>query len=883
MTPPTNTHLVKQLAFIGIAGALMSQTSTSLADNAIAFQIDPYNQHQVPAGGLDAIGGRGDWFLSNGELCGIVSDSSHQTYLSLHGGVLVDLWHCSLGNDQWATHHPQFNLDKEQIPKTTHIVAHSDTQSAALTVEAQAQGIQLKTRYQLSDSNPHSLLVTTELQRLQEGLPLNLFGGVTLHPRGALAPFTIDSTQQEFSRGFKQPLVDTTKQGDIISTVAVADLQVLVGSRHLSPGISYGIRQIDAYKVDDEGQKEQLKAFLMSGESFTLNGFFSEAFWDFSRKPSIYSFIRGQFMDLAIGEKLVIEQEILVGDKADVATITDQIYTGATLWGRLDTADAGITVSGISNPEYGEQQFSFVRPDKQGNFELRLPAHIQSVELNIQTPWGTTQKHIVIDKERVNTGYMTTGGMATIKLPRGEPMTLTFVPVDGSPTPIFSDELTGLSVGDKRVMSGSMSHHLSLSGSRHDPRSVTLAPGKYQVFASRGIEFDINQASIEVAAGETEDLNIAAPLRAVNSQGLVSADFHVHSGVGFDSSLAPKQRVIDFVAQGAEILVPTEHNISYDLQPVIDELRLNHQVITFPGVELTSMIHSSAAPHSTGHSNVFPISANEHQFMGGTISIENKRLGHLIHDYKTTYPDSIFQLNHPRLQAYDSDIAYFNHLSQGDSYDPTKPIHQPPNLSLVEPLSGSSYRDIDFDAIELLSGEAMDSYELVRQDWFSLLNQGIYKVATANSDSHASAHLVAMPRTYLLVDNDQLEHITPDVVVRAIKNGKVFGTTGPLLRVALGATLPGDTHHGNSGTLTIRADAPDWIDASSARIFINGTLYKTLAIDKGQAVEEELAFDNDSYITVEVSGKASDEYRLIAPGFTPFAFSNPIFVAVPSQ
>ena len=48
----------------------------------------------------------------------------------------------------------------------------------------------------------------------------------------------------------------------------------------------------------------------------------------------------------------------------------------------------------------------------------------------------------------------------------------------------------------------------------------------------------------------------------------------------------------------------------------------------------------------------------------------------------------------------------------------------------------------------------------------------------------------------------------------------------------------------------------------------------------GTGKRVDLAFEKDSFITVEVIGDASEDYDLVAPGFYPLAFSNPIFIDV---
>jgi hypothetical protein len=43
-------------------------------------------------------------------------------------------------------------------------------------------------------------------------------------------------------------------------------------------------------------------------------------------------------------------------------------------------------------------------------------------------------------------------------------------------------------------------------------------------------------------------------------------------------------------------------------------------------------------------------------------------------------------------------------------------------------------------------------------------------------------------------------------------------------------------------------------------------------------VELPLRFERDGFLTLEVTGEATGDYALVAHGFVPFAFTNPIFV-----
>jgi hypothetical protein len=64
-------------------------------------------------------------------------------------------------------------------------------------------------------------------------------------------------------------------------------------------------------------------------------------------------------------------------------------------------------------------------------------------------------------------------------------------------------------------------------------------------------------------------------------------------------------------------------------------------------------------------------------------------------------------------------------------------------------------------------------------------------------------------------------------------------------------------------------------------VFVNGALEGRLDLSESRELSLPLHFAGDAFVTVEVEGAVEDAdsiYAALAPGFTPFAFTNPIFV-----
>ena len=165
-----------------------------------------------------------------------------------------------------------------------------------------------------------------------------------------------------------------------------------------------------------------------------------------------------------------------------------------------------------------------------------------------------------------------------------------------------------------------------------------------------------------------------------------------------------------------------------------------------------------------------------------------------------------------------------------------------------------------------------------RRDWFALLREGHYKVATANSDSHEGRQLVAYPRNYLALAADSPGEVDALSLATAVRSGHLYGTTGPLLWVDLDGVPPGGVFKGQGATLRVRVAHAPWVPVDEVRVWRDGELWQTAAIPPNGMLTFDVQAQADGYLFVEVSGQAGGLYAIVAPGLQPFAFANPVFI-----
>ena len=839
-----------------------------------AERIGPANIARVRVGGPDAIAGVGDWALGNGTLCAAVADPGHETVLSTSGGTLVDVGHCGRADDHFHLLQPLFNFSRKNIPPTQEIRAELEGGEARIVTGGVRDGLRFETVYSVDGRRPRTLRVVSRLSREARGEGFFIFGDVILHGVASLQAFTAHVGRPEHSPGFVHPAVDPDGTLSMVRGIRWADLQVLVGGEVPEPGVAYGVRVHEPRIERRDGTPEPLPFLALNGKSFSLLGVLANPLWLGGQDGlGLLELAQVPFMDLEVGESLVYERLVLLGERADVASLTDQVWPDAPrVWGWVDDASARLHVRRADGAPMTE-----VRPAADGGYAFRLPPG--SYELEARTPDGrTARREIQVGGADVELEALVTGAPTRVALPRGAAMRLVFVGEKGTPDPDLGDDGIDLHFGDDAVAASRESNDISLAGLPGDPAAVALPPGRYRVLATRGPEYDVREARIEVEAGRTTSLVIEAPRRVLETPGWIAADLHVHAEPSDDSTFPLGERVASFAAQGAEVLVATDHDRVTDYGPLLRELGLAGEIASMMGAEVTTSVRGEANPHTTGHYNVFPLRRDPDAYREGTPAHEGRRLRSVIADVRALGGASLVQMNHPRC-GKGADLCFFEHLSvAGEAFDPARPLADEPNRVLLERDAQDGPRDLDFDAMELLNGPSMDRYRRVRADWLSLLLQGEFRAATANSDSHAAREVVALPRTYVRMADDRPQAFDERAFVEAVRAGRSWGTTGPLLDVELGGAGPGERFRGAAGELRVRVRAAPWVPVSRARVLVNGAPADERPLAAGEELRVPLAFEGDSFVTVEVEGEPDALYRALAPEFVPFAFCNPIFV-----
>ena len=485
-----------------------------------------------------------------------------------------------------------------------------------------------------------------------------------------------------------------------------------------------------------------------------------------------------------------------------------------------------------------------------GRFELALPAGDYSFVL--QAPGG--------DDEEL--GTIEAGAERHLGLVPPRPGTLSYLITDEQEQPLAGRLVVrgvpptkdpDLLPGEHEAGSKNMLYSLSGTG------SLQLPPGRYDVLATRGPEYSLPRQELEVNAdwGATFRAELR---RTVDTSGYLASDFHVHASPSRDSSVSLTERVLTLAAEGIELAVPTDHNHVTDYAEAIAGERLDGKLATMTGVEITTL--------GWGHFNAYPYAKS----VDVPPTHETSPL-EIFAVVRARAPQAVLQVNHPRMPG----VGYFNRVE----LDTKTGVAQSPDFSF------------DFDALEVTNGFDLEDPRVLERnlrEWFELLNGGHRYTAVGNSDSH---HVVfqwaGWPRTYVRVPDQDLAHVAPLDVARALTNGHATVSCGIfVLPTANGSAGPGDAVQGARVSLAVNLRAPDWIDVSRVEIYANGAKVeeRTRPGPRRSSVwnlDVDLQLEVDTWLVVVARGDKFMNDALPGKWIKPFGFSNPIYVDADSD
>ena len=382
---------------------------------------------------------------------------------------------------------------------------------------------------------------------------------------------------------------------------------------------------------------------------------------------------------------------------------------------------------------------------------------------------------------------------------------------------------------------------------------VPLPPGHYRVLASRGPQYTVAEARVDVNAGETASAELELK-RVVDGFGMRCVDPHQHAQPSADSAVSLVDRAASNLAEGLDVMVATEHNAAgVDWASAIAQLRAAQPLSVIVGDEVSI--------ERFGHFSIIPAPRD------GVPEVRGRPPRDVLRALPA--PGRVVILDHPRAGGR---TGYFENLKIDDR-------------SLPAAVEG-------FDAIEVFSGKDTTRVEPVLRDWLSLLDRGITLTAVGGSDTHLVAgQEVGWPRTCIPVGGaGEPATLDAEALVGALKKRhEALVTNGPFVRASVGGHGMGQLAPAPRGRarLDLEVEAAPWVDVRRIELFINGARRgKPIDVPPSTKVQRykgsiDLRLEKDAYIVVVVRG---DALGPVLPGNpnqsapTALAITNPIYL-----
>lgn len=323
--------------------------------------------------------------------------------------------------------------------------------------------------------------------------------------------------------------------------------------------------------------------------------------------------------------------------------------------------------------------------------------------------------------------------------------------------------------------------------------TLGLPAGTYRLYASRGFEYGIDSADLEVRAGQHAFQKFSIH-REVSTHGWISSDTHIHTFTwSRHGDASTSERALTIAGEGIELPVMTDHNLHVDLAPFAVEQGVDRFFTPVIGNEVTTAV---------GHFNVFPLTASE--------KVTNPRAETwktLSQNFGMDNRGKAIILNHAR----DVHVKF-------RPFDPEK--H----------LSSAGMRldkwKLPANAMEVMNSgsQQTDPLELTG-DWFGMLNHGEFLTPVGSSDSHdVSRFIVGQARTYIRGNDDDPAKINVDEAVANFLSGNVMVSFGLLTEIEInGSYGPGELAPATDEvTVSVKVSGPAWTEADRVELYANG-------------------------------------------------------------
>ncbi|MEK7487240.1 MAG: hypothetical protein AABZ60_23155, partial [Planctomycetota bacterium] len=767
---------------------------------ALCLEITAQNfQGNALPKGPDALGGIGDFVLTNGNVHFVIDGgllgSRGQHHLSPTGGTLIDATFARENRDQLNQLSQIINFNN-RLPVAAldfSILETGDTRAVlqvtggildgtgalgATLVRDPASGLivglEVITTYTLEVNDRHLNIETTINNLTGQIVPIFSIANLCFTGTRSMKPFF-----PAFTRGlFQPPLVLPPGPSAFVFVPAVG----ISGSHEHFADMNYSICSAESgvmLAVSDGSEPQEARFFAFGNPGSFTDTILPAASLNFTRQFFVSTPDTAGGFDNGCAGSLGQAYNYLAANSTNplniiqrtglIEGVVNPVQKGADIV-FIQTSPAlifnGVDFSDVSAA--GGVPMSHAVSRDNGYFRAELPPGTYSLFIDApDRPQSVISGIEVFSDRTVSLGVVDLLGedLTNIAFQVTDTFTDALIPakvtVKGTGTTLDPNFGTrNLAAGDRNIIY-----------TRSGVGSIPLLTGTYDVFFSRGMEWDVVVASISVPGTGSISASLT---HEVDSTGFIGADFHVHAEGSFDSSVSVEDRIDSAVGEGIDIVIASEHDKIANWSNQVFLSQLTPYVRAYDGVECTANIpaipNSLAIPQTIGHWISFPQrltpeaggnGAPQDEFIRpallmNALALNSDFVGNIsINPVPGTirgFSGVPMILAHPNTASV-AGLGIGYHTNFG--YDSTADLASATNAFYTVPVTGAGVtRNLDYNMLEVLSGVSQSEYITTLLDWFSFLDQGEFKTAIGVSDTHDLKTPVGFPRTYFEVSDD---------------------------------------------------------------------------------------------------------------------------------
>ena len=389
--------------------------------------------------------------------------------------------------------------------------------------------------------------------------------------------------------------------------------------------------------------------------------------------------------------------------------------------------------------------------------------------------------------------------------------------------------------------------------------TLTLPVGEASLNVVKGFEYLPQSLEVDIAEGAVAQLTVELQqMTDMGAKGWYSASTHVHANYGGNLHNTLENLMMMSRAEDQDLVLEQVANK--------DNRILDYQFFV-PG----------GGQHPISEKDQIVVVGQEYRppFYGHVFMFGMRE--HLISPFVTGYEGTAVESLYPS----NTDM-FLKAKAQGAI---TGYVH--PYLGEADPLDGNLGGGKGFmvdaalgttDALEWSDSATSGFYPL-----YAVWNNGLRVTATGGEDSISSLHrskLLGSYRTYVYTGNLGLNM---DAWFTGLKRGRAFVSSGPLLEMQVGTSLPGDTVQlpPGGGEVTITGQLRSITELEEIALVCNGELVQTFPLrrsDNSLNIDFEHSIERSGWCHLRTEGDSDKRFPLDV-GYAQ-AFTNPIWFQV---